>query len=1128
MNLLLRLFVFALVLFACYSCKSRSGSPKVLVFSKTAGFRHSSIPVAREALVKLGQENGFLVDTTENADYFTEDSLKNYAAVIFLSTTGDVLNHYQEADFERYIQAGGGFVGIHAASDTEYDWPWYGRLVGGYFVSHPQIQEAKLRVLDKDHPSTEHLPDEWVRSDEWYNFKNLNPDVKVLMDIDESSYEGGQNGDEHPMAWYHEVDGGRAFFTALGHTEESYEEELFLKHLLGGIKYAIGGNRHPDYSKATTPRVPLEERFTKISLSKGGFFEPTEMAILPNLDILVSQRRGELMRYRQADSSLKQVGLLNVYHKATVPNVNAEEGFMGLQADPDFAKNNFIYAFYSPFDTSVNRLSRFTFQNDTLDLSTEKVILEFYSQRNICCHTGGSIAFGKDRMLYLSTGDNATPFDEPGQRFVNRGYGPLDDRPGHEQYDARRTSSNTNDLRGKILRIRINEDGTYEIPDGNLFNPGQDSTRPEIFVMGNRNPYRISVDQQTGYLYWGEVGPDAPNDSMETRGPRGYDELNQARTAGYFGWPLFVGYNYSYREYNYQTGTSGSSFNPDAPVNLSRNNTGKKILPAATPPLIWYPYDNSKEFPQLGSGGRNAMAGPVYYAAAYPEKTRLPDYFEGKLFFYDWIRGWIKLVTMNADGDFEKMEPFMPSTKFAAPIDMEMGPDGRLYILEYGMGWFSQNPDAGISVIHYNGGNMLPVVQTPAIDKTSGAVPLTVTVSVEARDPDGKMLSYNWDMGDGTKRETPENTLTHTYNKAGEYQVSVSVRDDQKASVSSDAITVNAGNIRPEPVILLSGNSSFYFPGRKVQYSVQVSDRDNKDSIPDPDGLIVTAAYIEGTDKAAAPQGHQVLSEAMAGKILMEASDCRTCHQIDKKSIGPSFMDIGKKYDDNPQTTSYLAGKIRNGSVGVWGETAMAAHPDMPEADARKIVAYIQSLTAEASQVRSLPANGTLDATLSKPPVNNGVLVITASYTDKGNKPVGPLTGTDIRELRHPSVSLRSIRSFQGMEKGNLNEQPVLKVSAPDNWFRIDSIDLTGIKSVVLDVYADSLQAASYGISVRLDAADGVVWGESTATGKPGSRLKTRITVPVTRQTDGRTRNVYFMLNNGSGLSVSSVKFEPE
>ena len=433
------LFSIACLLFILSSCNSnkRPGKPRVLVFSKTAGYRHESIGVGKLAIMKLGRENGFDVDTTEDAIYFNEDSLSHYSTIIFLSTTGNVLNAAQEAAFERYIQAGGGFVGVHSATDTEYDWGWYGRLVGGYFLSHPAQQVATLVIKDSSHISTKHLHTPWIRKDEWYNYKKLNPDVQILINLDEKSYEGGKNGDNHPIAWCHDYDGGRAFYTGLGHTDESYAEENFLKHLLGGIQYAIGDNNNLDYEKSTTQVQLIEDRFTKVNLAQGEpFFEPTEMTVLPNLDILVAQRRGELLLYKPSTKAVKQVGFLNVYHKATVPNVNAEEGFMGIKADPDFAKNHFIYVFYSPIDSSVNRLSRFKFENDSLDKSSEKVVLQFHSDRNICCHTGGSIDFGGDgKTLFVSTGDNSTPFDEPGQKYVNRGFAPLDDRPGHEQYD---------------------------------------------------------------------------------------------------------------------------------------------------------------------------------------------------------------------------------------------------------------------------------------------------------------------------------------------------------------------------------------------------------------------------------------------------------------------------------------------------------------------------------------------------------------------------------------------------------------------------------------------------------------------------------------------------------------------
>ena len=858
----------ALTLFL-FSCNNQSRTPKLLVFTRTAGYHHASITAGVNAIMKLGVENNFEVDTTSDGTMFTEDTLKKYAAVLFLSTTdtADVLlNNYQENAFQRFIEAGGGFAGIHAATDAGYHWGWYQRLVGGTFNGHPEQQQATIHVVDKDDMSTKHLPDPWTRKDEWYNFKNLNKDVHVLLTIDEKSYKGGTDGDNHPMAWYHEYDGGRAWYTELGHTDESYSDPNYLKHILGGIKYAMGNDKL-DYSKVTTQLIPDENRFTKTQLVQGVFFEPTEMTILPNLDVLVAQRRGEIMLYKNDTKKVKQAGFLNVYWKTLhTPGVNAEEGLLGMQKDPNFDKNHFIYLYYSPVDTSVNRLSRFTFENDSIDPKSEKIILQLYSQREICCHTGGSIAFGKDRMLYLSTGDNTTPFDEPNQPYASHGYAPLDDRPGHEHYDDRRSAGNTNDLRGKILRIDMSEDGTYSIPANNLFPKGTDKTKPEIYVMGDRNPYRISVDQKNGFLYWGEVGPDANNDSMETRGPRGYDEFNQARKAGFFGWPFFIGNNIPYRAYDYATGKSGDAFNPAKPINNSRNNTGLEQLPPAQSAFIWYPYGTSKDFPQVGSGGRCAMAGPVYYTDMYHKETRLPDYYNGKLFIYEWMRGWIKVVTMLPNGDFDNMEPFMLQTKFANPSDMEVGPDGKIYVLEYGSGWFAKNPDAGLSRIDYNGGNRAPEITGLSVDKTSGDLPLQITATVKAKDPDNDKLTYTWHLGNGIQKETTEPKLQYTLTNAGDYMVSVVVKDDKNASSKSDAIDVYAGNEAPVVSINLDGNKTFYFPSEDVKYHVVINDKDDTAKTKDMNDLVVSADYAEATVNAGIPQGHQVFSAGMAGK----------------------------------------------------------------------------------------------------------------------------------------------------------------------------------------------------------------------------------------------------------------------
>lgn len=1126
MKSLYKLIPLSLILFVLFAFNKwdPAAKPRVLVFSKTAAFRHESISAGKAALIKLGNENGFLVDTTENDNYFNEDSLKNYAAIIFLSTTGNVLNSPQQINFERYIQAGGAYVGIHAAADTEYDWPWYGKLVGGYFVSHPPIQEATMDVLDRTHISTKHLDAKWVHKDEWYNYKDLNPDVKVLIKLDENSYTGGANNGNHPIAWYHDYDGGRAFYTGMGHTDEAFSDPQYLKHLRGGIQYAIGNNITLNYSKAKTPMVPEENRFVKTVLSTGTLFEPTEMTILPNLDILISQRRGEVMLYREKTRSISQVGFLDVYHKTTVPGANAEEGLLGIAADPAFKENNYVYLFYSPIDTSVNRLSRFKFTNNKLDKSSEQIILQFYSKRQICCHTGGSIAFGPDGLLYLSAGDNSTPFDVPKEQYVNKGYGPMDNRPGLEQYDARRSSGNTNDLRGKIMRIKVNEDGTYSIPEGNLFPQGQAETRPEIFVMGNRNPYRISIDKKTNFLYWGEVGPDARVDSPE-RGPKGYDEVNQARKAGFFGWPFFVGNNYPYRAYDYTNGESGELFDPAGAQNNSVNNTGLKIVPPVSPAFIWYPYDDSKEFPQVGTGGRNAMAGPVYHSEFYPKETAYPDYYNNKLFIYDWIRGWIKAVSMKENGDYDSMEPFMSGTNFAAPIDMEVGPDGRFYILEYGKGWFMKNPDAGLARIDFIKGNRPPKINDITVKSSSGILPFTVQAKVDASDPDKDPLNYVWDFGNGIKKSTTEPKVEHTYTKPGVYALSVTLIDKQLASSNSSPVSITAGNAQPKVSIQLKGNQTFYFKGKPIEYQVDVSDQGAK---VDKNIIYVANNYTKGFDLAGASMGHQVVTEAQAGQALMLKSDCQSCHQVNTKSIGPSFTEVSAKYQPDPNAITYLYGKIINGSSGIWGEVAMPAHSNMSVDDARKIAQWVLSLEDKTAAKASLPTQGII---IPSEITEKDAFSIYASYTDQGGAGLKPLTASAAVYLRSNTFEAREITERNSIGLKDSTNTGFLVFPQNKGWFKLNNIDLSGINQLEI-ANLTKAGGGNYSIEVRLNTVDGSIIGESTFMDN-GSSEQQRNTLIQLKPISNKKQDIYVVIaTEQKDLKlrplIKTIRFIPE
>jgi len=418
-------------------------------------------------------------------------------------------------------------------------------------------------------------------------------------------------------------------------------------------------------------------RFEK-TLVVGGLTQPMEMAIAPDGTIYMIELAGKL--------------------KAIDPNTS---GLIGIALDPKFAQNRWMYLQYSPPDFSGQHISRFTIASDgTLDLESEKILMKYQEQRQECCHHAGSMEFGPDGCLYIGTGDNTNPFGD------SQGFAPIDEREEKSAFNALRTSANTKSYNGKILRIRPNDDGTYSIPEGNLFPKDGSVGHPEIYVMGCRNPWRLNVDQRSGFLSWGDVGPDAGGDGP--RGPRGYDEFNQARKAGFFGWPLFIGNNRPYLQVDFSSGAIGNAFDPSKPINYSKFNTGAKELPPAQPAWIYYPGGDSKEFPALGSGGRTACAGPTYYYDPnLKSQTKFPSGMDKTVFIYEWSRSWIVAVKLDQDSNIAKMERFMPNEKFIRPIDLQFDKNGSLYVIEYGETW-GVNPDAKLVRVDYQAGNRTP------------------------------------------------------------------------------------------------------------------------------------------------------------------------------------------------------------------------------------------------------------------------------------------------------------------------------------------------------------------------------------------------------------------------------------
>jgi cytochrome c len=1093
---------------------------KILVFSKTAEFRHSSIGAGKVALMKLGKENGFEVDTTENSALFTEKNLQKYSAIVFLNTTGDILNDAQQVAFERYIQAGGGWVGIHAATDTEYKWQWYNKLAGAYFNGHPSnpnVQQGDVHLVDGSHVSTKEFPKTWKVKDEFYDFKNFNNQVKVLLTIDEKSYKGGKMGDLHPMSWYHEYDGGKAFYTNFGHEDATFADSVFLKHLMGGLHYVMTSKL--DYAKAR----PEENRFTKKVLA-AQLDEPTELVVLDDHRVLLTERKGKMKLYNPTTGKIKEVGEVPVY-------TQQEYGLMGFNIDPNFKQNKYVYLYYSPVSTAADtaqHLSRFKYDDikDTLLLSTEELFLKIPVKRTDCCHTGGSIAWDKAGNLYLSTGDDINPFHSDG-------YGPMDGQPGREGWDGRHTSSNTNDLRGKVIRIkprygdrRANMPGgtnLYDIPEGNLFPAGNPKARPEIYVMGTRNPYRISVDQRTGFLYWGDVGPDASNDSP-TRGSRGYDEVNQARQAGYFGYPLFIGDNRPYIEYDFATKVSGKPFDPLKPINDSPHNTGLRELPPAQPAYIFYPYAESPEFGEVvGKGGRNAMAGPVYYADDYKDsKVKFPSYYDGKFFAYDWIRDYINIVTMNPNGDLNNIQRFVPNIKFSHPIDMQFANDGSLYVLEYGHNWFAQNDEAVLAHITYNAGNRVPVAVASTTNAT-GAVPLKVNFSSKGTlDYDDDALTYEWNFGKGIPVSKLANP-SYTFTKPGDYTVVLTVKD-VAGNVATSEVFVKAGNAIPKVDVAIKGNKTFYWNDKPVKYEVSVSDKEDgslaNKKIPEDD-VILTINYLEGFDKTILAQGHQANTGFETGKRLIELSDCKACHSVDKKSIGPSYKDVAIRYKNERNSVKTLAQKIINGGGGVWGEQAMAAHPQHKPEEAEQMVKYILSLANTKGPNKQPLKSEYLPEKKAKP----GSYIFSAAYTDKGNEQIGPLTGYKSVALRPALVNANTYDASENIMKYKVADNELVIGTKNGSNISFDDIDLNGVAGLTISTSYREGQTAGGTLEVRLDSPTGLKVGEGTVT--PAGNL----TIPLKPVVDNKLHKLILVYKNEQAgnkplFGISSIQFD--
>lgn len=832
-------------------------------------------------------------------------------------------------------------------------------------------------------------------------------------------------------------------FTAISCSEKQHEKE-------------------PDTAK------PEDNRFTPVVLTpEGALDEPMMFQVAEDGAVYIIERKGAIKKFDPATKTTKVLGMLSVYP-------HNEQGLIGMSLDPNFATNHWIYLQYAPLDEKIFKLARYEITTDHLDEGSEKILLKIPVDRENTNHTGGGMTWDKEGNLYLTVGNNT------GNRLTAQ----TDERPGYSYLDDQRGASNTNDLRGKILRIHPEADGTYTIPKGNLFPEGTPKTRPEIYTMGHRNVWRVSVDSKTGWIYWGEVGPDQDSDS-ET-GPRGYDEQNQAKAPGFFGWPYFIADNQVIPKYDFIHNKVGEKLDPLKPRNTSPNNTGLADLPPAQPALIYYPYAASEKFPLVGSSSRCAIGGPIYHRDDFKKPERpFPGYYESKWLMADYSRFWIIAVTLDENGNYKSMEQFAPHYRPVQPLDMKFGPSGDLYVLEYGSNTVRSASESRLVRVEYNSGNRKPVVQAGAT-KRGGAIPFATRLLAKGTiDYDNDALTYAWKIENGKniveeKGESPVITLK----EPGVYTATLTVTDAKGASGSS-TVRLTAGNEPPVIDLTYKGNKTFFFPGSAIEYDVKVTDSE--------DGSVnhgITANEIavsidyasEGFDFAPIQLGHAALDAStrhVVAQSLINGSDCRTCHTIDVKSVGPSFKQIGEKYNGMPRNRDSLAMKIIRGSSGVWGtDNNMPAHPSMTVTDARTIANYVLTITNPT--LETLPAKGKFTTNVPADDNGKGTYIFRVAYTDHGSGEIPPLTSDTVLILRSPKLNPLKADVIEGGALRDQLDEYIFLTAKTGSYIGYKGLDMTDVKQVLFranwhlyDIYAGGK------FEIRLDLPDGPVVGEA-------------------------------------------------
>jgi PKD repeat protein/type 1 glutamine amidotransferase len=1074
---------------------------RVLAFTETAGEYHQSIPEAVDALEDVGRRNGFSVTQADDSEgVFTESNLKRYRTVVFLNTSGDVLDDDEQAAFERYFTEGGGFLGVHSAIETEASWAFMTNLLGTRATGAASpLGRATIKVADRVHDASRSLPEYWKHVDEYYNFTaNVRGQSHVLATVDERTYAGGTMGADHPVAWCKDYRGGRSFYTAAGHTPSAYEDDDFRRHLAGAISWAAGRS-DPVYSDCGATVLGNYQQ-TKIS-APPNLDEPIGFDVLPDGRVIQTERLGRVKLHTPGGETVTIADLRDRMY------THSEDGLYGPAIDNDFARNKWVYLYYSPSKVTVEKcdgstvemttpsgaapntaadpcewqdnwsgyfqLSRFKFVDGptpTLDLSTEQKIMKVDVNRGACCHVAGDIDFDRHNNLWLVTGDDtpagggnsggfgpfndqktnesqtvrvngatggtftltfagqttaAIPFDataartlaaleglanvEPGDvvvtgNAVNAGNQTVTFRGQYSEkdvtqiqadpagltgttpavavattqqgdwfnsphVDARRSSLNTNDLRGKVLRIKVGADGSYTSPTGNLFPESQDTagkTRPEIYGMGFRNPFRIQVDEND-VAYVTDYSPDS-RVPQALRGPAGTGRVEIVRKPANYAWPVCYGPKLPYYRWNFNTSTPlddpARPFECDnssrGPENTSRWNTGLTYSPPVSQPDVWYSYNDNavpplgtpclasynsltpaascpQLFPELGTGGVGPHGAAKYnYDPGNANPTKLPPYYDEAVFFGEFTRDMLREIRLDSKNRVFKINSLFDcggapaiTTPFECdnPMDMQFGPDGTFYLLTYGDGFFAANPDAGMYKWEYVKGRRAPQAVLGATP-TNGIAPLRVQFSSEgSRDLDpGESIEFAWDFDNNGTTDSIEPNPSHVYTANGVYTAKLTVTDSSgKTDVKTTTITV--GNTAPTVTITTPADGDFFEWGQRVPFEVTVTDPE--DGAIDCSRVAVTFVLVHDQ------HGHGEATATGCSGLLPTEAEFASHGGYIAGGISATYTDLGANGQPALTTTAQHVVQVKRQQVeyaqdqrGTLVSAVPAAEPD--------------------------------------------------------------------------------------------------------------------------------------------------------------------------------------------------------